>query len=273
MAERLGSGLQIRLQRFNSASHLHFFPIVQIISIASGSRGNATVVECDGAAILIDCGVSMSALKGCEVDAILLTHSHSDHVSGLKALLKRRDIPVYANLMTAESVAEECGVDASSFVCFENGQQFDIGCFSVRPFSIPHDTSDPVGFLVGAGGVNYFHGTDIGTPLDSIGLKLAEADVATLESNHDPVMLRTSGRPPCLVQRIAGARGHLSNDQACDLVRRFASPRLRRLALAHLSRDCNAPHIAAGAMRSTLDSMGRGDVELKVLSQDERVVI
>ena len=246
---------------------------MQIVSIASGSKGNATVVECGGVAILIDCGVCMRELKGCEVEAVLLTHSHSDHVSGLKALLRRRDIPVYANLMTAEAVAEDCGVDASSFVCFENGQQFEIGGFAVHPFSIPHDTSDPVGFLVSAGGITYFHGTDIGTPLDSIGLKLAQADVATLESNHDPVMLRTSGRPPHVVQRIADSRGHLSNEQACDLVRRFASPRLRRLALAHLSRDCNSPHLAVEAMSSTLAAMGRGDIELKVLSQDERVVI
>ena len=106
-----------------------------------------------------------------------------------------------------------------------------------------------------------------------VGLKLAEADVATLESNHDPVMLRTSGRPPCLIQRIAGPRGHLSNDQACDLVKRFASPRLKRLALAHLSRDCNAPHIAEGAMRAALAEMGRVDVGLSVLSQNDVVEI
>ena len=117
----------------------------------------------------------------------------------------------------------------------------------------------------------YFHGTDIGTPLDSIGIKLAEADVATLESNHDPVMLRTSGRAPNLIQRISGPRGHLANEQACDLVRRFASPKLKRLALAHLSRDCNSPHLAEGAMRDTLAEMGRADICLRILSQDEVV--
>ena len=246
---------------------------MQIISLASGSKGNATVVEHEGAAILVDCGVCLKALKGYEVDAVLITHSHIDHVSGLKTLLKHRDIPVYANVMTAESVIHDCGVASESFVCFENGQSFDIGRFTVQPFSIPHDTSDPVGFLVRADEVTYFHGTDIGTPLDSVGLKLSEADVATLESNHDPVMLRTSGRPPSLIQRIAGARGHLSNDQACELVRRFATSRLKRLALAHLSRDCNAPHLAEDAMRATLADMGRDDVVLKVLSQNEVVAV
>lgn len=246
---------------------------MRIVSIASGSQGNATIVEHEGSAVLVDCGVPYCALKNFEFDAVLVTHSHTDHVSGLKTLLRRRDVPVYANLMTAEAVACACGVDESAFVCFENGQPFDVGAFSVHAFSIPHDTSDPVGFLVRAGGETYFHGTDIGTPLDSIGLKFAEADVATLESNHDPVMLRTSGRAPSLIQRIAGPRGHLANEQACDLVRRFASPRLRRLALAHLSRDCNSPHLAEGAMRDALAEMGRADVSLRILRQDEMVEI
>ena len=244
---------------------------MRIVSLASGSQGNATIIEHEGSAILVDCGVPYCALKGCEFEAVLVTHSHTDHVSGLKTLLRRRDVPVYANLMTAETVAHACGIGESAFVCFENGQPFEVGAFSVHAFSIPHDTSDPVGFLVRAGGTTYFHGTDIGTPLDSIGLKLAEADVATLESNHDPVMLRTSGRAPSLIQRIAGPRGHLANEQACDLVRRFASPKLKTLALAHLSRDCNSPHLAEGAMRDTLAGMNRADICLRVLSQDEVV--
>ena len=85
----------------------------------------------------------------------------------------------------------------------------------------------------------------------------------------NPVMLWRSGRPQSLIQRIAGPRGHLSNDNAGELVRRFASPRLRRLALAHLSRDCNAPHLAERAVREALHEAARDDVELKVLSQDE----
>lgn len=244
---------------------------MRVVSIASGSKGNAYLIEQGGSALLIDCGVALKALANIAFDAVLLTHSHVDHVGGLKVLLNHRDVPVYANAMTAESVICQEHVDESSFVCFENGQVFDIGPFAVSPFSIPHDTSDPVGYLIKTSEETYFHGTDIGTPLDSIGLKLAEADVAILESNHDSVLLHQSGRPPCLIQRIAGPRGHLSNDQACDLVRRYASPRLRRLALAHLSRDCNAPHVAEGAMLETLREMNRTDITLKILSQDEVV--
>ena len=237
---------------------------MKVVPLASSSSGNAYVVEAEGSAVLVDCGICYKHLKDIAVDAVLITHSHSDHVSGLKTLLKHRDIPVYANVMTAEAVAHECGLADSAFVCFENGQEFEVGAFTAAAFSVPHDTSDPVGYLLRAGGETYFHGTDIGTPLDSIGLKLAEADVATLESNHDPVMLRTSGRPPSLIQRIAGPRGHLSNDQACELVRRFASPRLKKLFLAHLSHQCNAEAIAVRLMRETLAEIGRADVELEV---------
>ena len=248
---------------------------MRIVSLASGSKGNAYLVERDGEAVLIDCGVCYKKLKSVEFSAVLVTHSHDDHASGLKTLLSRRDIPVFANAMTAEAIVHECGVREDAFVCFENGQSFEIGPFCISPFSIPHDTSDPVGFLIRdqATGETYFHGTDIGTPLDSIGVKLAEADIATLESNHDSVMLATSGRHPSLIRRIAGPRGHLSNDQACELVRRFASPRLRKLALAHLSRDCNVPRLAEEAMKATLLEMDRADVELKVFGQDETVVL
>ena len=239
---------------------------MKVVPLASSSSGNAYVVEAEGSAVLVDCGICYRQLKDIAVDAVLITHSHSDHISGLKMLLKHRDIPVYANVMTAEAVAHECGLDDSAFVCFENGQDFEVGAFTASAFSVPHDTSDPVGYILKADGETYFHGTDIGTPLDSIGLKLAEATVATLESNHDPVMLRQSGRPPYLIQRIAGPRGHLSNDQACELVRMFASPRLRKLYLAHLSHQCNSEHIAICSMRETLRNMGREDIELEVAS-------
>ncbi|MBR1921527.1 MAG: MBL fold metallo-hydrolase [Kiritimatiellae bacterium] len=248
---------------------------MKITSLGSGSRGNAYLVEHGGEAVLVDCGVCYKRLKDVSFSAILVTHAHADHACGIRTLLKYRDVPVYANALTAEAIAHDFKVAADAFVCFENGQSFCVGPFSILPFSIPHDTSDPVGYLVSAGEregrITYFHGTDIGTPLDSIGLKLAEADIATLESNHDPVLLSQSGRHPCLIQRIAGPRGHLSNDQACELVRRFASPRLKRLALAHLSRDCNTPHIAEETMRETLRAIGREDICLRVLSQDDVV--
>ena len=256
---------------------------MRIISLASGSKGNACCIESCGRTLLIDCGLSCRELRrraaeaGVSLDTlegVIITHSHDDHICGLATFHKKfADVPLFANMMTAESTAWRMKMDETAFVPFENGQMFSAGPFEIDPFSIPHDTSDPVGYMVRAEGITYFHATDIGTPLDSIGLHLKEADVATLESNHDPVMLRSSGRPPSLVQRIAGPRGHLSNGQACELVKRFASPRLTRLALGHLSAECNAPHLAEQSMRAALDCIGRADVPLLVLRQDAPVEV
>jgi len=232
---------------------------------------------------LIDCGLSCRELlkrsraAGIDLGAVVaavFTHSHDDHIKGVAKFHDCfPEAGLFANAMTADSIAATAGIDEMDFSIFENGQDFEVGPFDIKPFAIPHDTSDPVGFLVADGDCRYFHATDIGTPLESIGVNLSEADIATLESNHDAVLLRKSGRHPSLIQRIAGPRGHLSNDQACDLVKRFASPRLRKLALAHLSRDCNVPHVAEDAMRTTLCEIGRTDIDLKVLCQDEIVEI
>ena len=255
---------------------------MRIVSLASGSKGNAYCVESQGALLLIDCGLSCRELcrrlaaVGFEPTAIvgvLFTHDHSDHVAGLETFHKHYpEAELAATLMTAEAIAHRVGICEEDFYPFEIGQEFQVGSFTIRAFSIPHDAADPVGYLIKADGCTYFHGTDIGTPVDSVGLKLSEANVATVESNHDPVMLYQSARPESLKQRIRGPRGHLSNQDAADLVRRFGSPKLRRLNLAHLSRECNVPHLAERTMRETLDAIGRPDVELRILGQDEVVV-
>lgn len=256
---------------------------MKIASLASGSKGNAYCVVSGGRVLLIDCGISCRELRaradaaGVPLDAldgVVFTHSHIDHIRGIATFHKCfPSVPLFANAMTAESVAWQCGLDEADFYQFENGQSFDIGSFEVLPFSIPHDTADPVGYVVRSEGVIYFHATDVGTPLASIGLHLAEADMATLESNHDPDLLFRSGRPVSLIQRISGPRGHLSNEEASCLVAKFASPRLKALALAHLSEQCNAPHIAFETMASALRSIGRSDIELCVLDQNKPIIL
>lgn len=255
---------------------------MKVVSLASGSGGNAYCVEADGAILLIDCGIccrelvkrmTSVALDPERIVAAVFTHDHTDHVKGLPVFHKHfPQAELFANLMTAEAIAAGQKMDEEAFIPFENGQDFEVGPFGIRAFSIPHDVPDPVGYVVTAEGVTYFHATDVGTPLDSIGVNLAQADIATLESNHDPIMLHQSQRPESLKQRIRGPRGHLSNQDAADLVRRFASPRLKRLNLAHLSHECNVPHLAEGTVRSALSAIGRADVELKVLDQD-RVIL
>lgn len=254
---------------------------MRIVSLASGSAGNACCVEAGGDVLLIDCGLSCrelekrmnrTGLDPARIVAAVFTHDHIDHVRGVPVFHKRHpQAELFANLMTAEAIAAGRKMEETDFVPFENGQDFETGPFSIRAFSIPHDVPDPVGYLVTAEGTTYFHATDVGTPLDSIGVNLALADIATLESNHDPVLLHQSNRPEHLKQRIRGPRGHLSNQDAADLVRRFASPKLRQLNLAHLSRECNAPHLAEAEMSRTLREMNRSDIVLKIFAQDEVV--
>jgi len=256
---------------------------MKVASLASGSSGNAYCVESDDAVLLIDCGISCRELvRRCRavcidprrIVAAVFTHNHIDHVKGLSTFHSHfPGAELFANMMTADAVASVTGVGESEFSVFENGQEFEVGPFTIKAFSIPHDVPDPVGYLVRADGLTYFHATDVGAPLDSVGVNLAEADIATLESNHDPGMLTASERPESLKRRIFGDRGHLSNDDAAALVRRFASPRLRTLALAHLSRECNVPHLAECAMRAALAESGRGDVVLRILGQEAPVTV
>lgn len=251
---------------------------MKVVSLGSGSSGNAYYVAASGSALLIDCGLNGCTLKAraeavgvslAAVEAVLVTHEHGDHVSGLPVFHKRYpEVPFYANVMTADAVMRKGDLKDDDFVCFENEQSFEIGPFEVEPFSIPHDVCDPVGYLIRAENTTYFHATDVGSPLASIGRKLSLADVATLESDYDCVMLKTSGRAPQLIERIRGPRGHLSNDDACELVQNFASPRLKRLNLGHLSGECNAPHLVERAMRETLMNLGRADVTFEVLPRD-----
>ena len=251
---------------------------MRVVSLASGSRGNAYCIDVQEGALLVDCGLSFRELgrrcklAGVDVSrilAVVFTHNHDDHVKGLAAF--HSHVPnavLYANMMTAEAIAASTGVCEDEFAVFENHQRFEAGPFSVFPFSVPHDVPDPVGFLIEAEGKTYFHATDVGTPLESIGRYLSEADVATIESNHDPVMLSQSNRPESIKKRILGQRGHLSNYDAAGLVRRYANARLKKLFLAHLSGECNASHIAEDVMRRALAESCAAGVPFETLSQD-----
>lgn len=250
---------------------------MRIISLGSGSQGNSYIVESGNTAVMIDCGFNCKQLcikaEAADFDlsrlsGILLTHEHTDHVAALKVFRKKFNLAIYSNSMTAEKTAARLGMDIDDFFCFENYQSFEIGELSIVPFSTPHDAVDSVGYFINSPDGAYFHGTDFGTPLESIGRFFEAADFATLESNHDLSLLWQSDRSIDLKRRIAGeSTGHLSNEQAALLVKKFASNKLKRLALAHLSEDCNSPHLAERSMREALAHLGREDVSLCILDR------
>ena len=252
---------------------------MKIISLASGSTGNAYCAVSGSDAVLVDCGISDRELRRRlakagvavkSVRAILFTHNHADHIKGVATFHHRSPgVLLLSNMMTAEAISAATGVDEEDFTIFENGQTFEIGPFSITAFSVPHDVPDAVGFTIEAGGFRYFHATDAGTVHTLLKWHLSRADAAVLEFNHDPAMLAGSDRPFPLKQRIAGPSGHLSNDDAAEAVRECASPRLKALALAHLSQECNVPHLAVDAANRALAEAGAEGVDVIALPADE----
>ena len=255
---------------------------IKFASLASGSAGNAYVLTADGRSLMVDCGIGCreflkrageAGVDPRSIEAVLFTHSHDDHVRGAKALKKiLPDVKFFASALTAEAAAEKTGLDIDDFLVFEHGQPFEAGAFSAQAFSVPHDTPDAAGFVVHAGGFTYFHATDVGSPLESIGKNLEQADLAVLEFNHDEILLAGSKRSERLKRRIRGPSGHLSNREAASLAARYASARLRKLFLAHISRECNSPHLAEREAAEALAAAGKGRIPCLALAQDEVAV-
>ena len=245
---------------------------------ASGSKGNSLALQSGTTTLVVDLGLSCRQLEGrmkqCgvapdSVDAILFTHDHDDHCHALEVFHRHHpQIPLLATEGTAGAIAMRTKVE-DGWTTFETVGEFTIGDISVETFSVPHDAADPVGYLFTCGGTTLFVATDFGTVTESVRQAFGRANCAVLESNHDPTLLAQSGRPPSLKQRIAGRSGHLSNDDACELVRTVHPPALRRLLLAHLSGECNESHLAVRSVREAAESAGMRDLDVEPLRQDE----
>lgn len=247
---------------------------IEVTILGSGSAGNCTLIETERTAILVDAGLSGRQITHrleslgrqlAEIDAILLTHEHTDHTRGLGALCKRRPIPVFANRLTAEALTSEQG-QKISWRLFSTGQRFEVGDFTVESFPVPHDACEPVGFAIrSADGIGVGVLTDLGHATKLVVERMRAMDVLVLESNHDMRLLQEdTARPWALKQRIMSRHGHLSNDAAATLAGEVCSERLRHVLLAHLSRDCNRPEIA---MRAVSQKLPAG-VCVAVASQD-----
>ncbi len=229
--------------------------------LGSGSRGNATYLESGGTALLIDAGMSGRELQkrlaaiGVELaalDAILVTHEHNDHVQGVGVLSRRVKIPVHA---TPATFAAAAGIvnRLYSYNEFESGVPFQLRNLEIHPFSISHDTDDPVGFRISDGHVSLGYCTDTGKVSRLMLHRLASCQGLVLESNHDAAMLQNGSYPPYLKQRIRSSQGHLDNNQAAGFLRELAHESLQHVVLAHLSEENNHPEIARQTARAALD--------------------
>jgi len=238
--------------------------IVRICALASGSSGNSTFVATERTRLLVDAGLSYrdtcSRLTSIgedpsRIDAILITHEHSDHVGGLARLAKKLDIPVYMTRLTAPAID---WLSPPKLELFQAGATLTIGDIEVDSFTIPHDAIDPVGFCVRAQGIKFGIATDLGYVTDSIRFHLRRADLLLLESNHDLDMLKVGPYPWAVKQRVMSRVGHLSNDSACDFIARDFESCATALILGHLSAHNNHPEIARMSARQALDQRGLG---------------
>ena len=237
--------------------------MLKICALASGSSGNATFVSTGRTRILADAGLSFKetcrrlAMIGEDpagLNAILISHEHTDHVSGLARLARKLDIPVYISWLTAPAI-DWMGY-TPKMEQFLAGTTLAIGDIEVDTFTIPHDAIDPVGFCFRAQGVKFGLATDLGYVTDSIRFHLRGADLLLLESNHDLDMLKVGPYPWSVKQRVMSRVGHLSNDMACDFILRDFESGAAALILGHLSEHNNHPEIARIAASQALERRG-----------------
>jgi phosphoribosyl 1,2-cyclic phosphodiesterase len=251
---------------------------LRVCMLGSSSSGNCTYVASERTRILIDAGLSYREtarrLETIQADvsrvtALCLTHEHSDHTGSLQALHRRVGLALYANSGTIQAVEQGGKTGPLPWNVFTTGMPFRIGDLDVEPFSVPHDSYDPVGFVIGCGAARVGVVTDMGMVTGLIRERLRRCQAVVVESNHDEKLLRDADRPWSLKQRIAGRQGHLSNEQAAELLAELAADTLRVVLLAHLSADCNRPELAMKTVRRVLEAKGRGHVDVKLTYPDQ----
>ena len=187
------------------------------------------------------------------LDAVLVTHEHSDHTCGLAAIAKaaKGSVPVYLTHGSAEFI--DWGESSPVLQRFQAGSCFTIGDFNVTSFTIPHDAADPVGYTLTAEGVKVAIATDLGYVPDSLRIHLRGTDLMLLEANHDLEMLRVGPYPWPVKQRVMGRRGHLSNEVAGNFIRNDMDGRVSTLILGHISEHNNHPELVRNMAFRALD--------------------
>lgn len=232
--------------------------------LASGSKGNCIYVGSANTKILIDAGLSAKAITAKlaeinvaigDIDAILVTHEHGDHILGLKVLAYKLGIPVLANHETARGIVESFH-DCPKFKIFSTGETFEFGDLEIHPFSVQHDTLDPVAFTIQVDGLKLGFCTDLGHATSLVVNKLRDCDYLYVEANHQPSMVHASPRPMVYKQRVLSRTGHLSNEACGNLLAQVAHSGLKHVHLAHLSSECNTPEVAHNVVSEILERHG-----------------
>lgn len=245
--------------------------------LASGSKGNALYLGTGKTKILIDAGISGKGIKERlaelevnieEIDAILISHEHHDHIQGLKVLAFKHNIPVIANAATAKAICDHFH-DVPKFKIFTTGEPFEFGDLVINTFNVKHDAVEPVGFTIQTDGIKVGISTDLGCVTRGVLQHLLNCQLLYVEANHEPHMVHASSRPPVLKERILGPNGHLSNEDCGKLIAHVFHDGLKQAFLAHLSSECNTPQVALNIVSKVLEEKGI-TLPLTVAHQDQK---
>lgn len=226
--------------------------MIKFCNLFSGSSGNCTFVSSKNTKILVDAGVSCLKISKAlaelnvsldEIDAILVTHEHVDHIKGITTIVNKYHVPIYATAKTWKMMNSLKVPDAYQLT-FEPNNLFNIGDFDIYPFSIPHDAADPCGFSLSCENKKVTIATDMGYIDNTILEQMEKSDILLLESNYDVETLKCSPYPFFLKQRISGKNGHLSNDVAGKAICHLCQKGVNNIILGHLSKENNFPELA-----------------------------
>lgn len=257
---------------------------MDFFSVASGSSGNCICLGSDQCHVMIDAGISGKRIEEgmntydyttSDMDGVLITHEHSDHIQGLGVIARKYGLPIYATKGTADAILQSSSVgkiDPSLFHVIEAGKTFFIGNLEIYPMSISHDAADPVAYLVSDGRHRVGIVTDLGYYDADIVSHMEGLDALLLEANHDIHMLQVGAYPYPLKQRILGERGHLSNETSGQLLGQILHDGMQHILLGHLSKENNYDELAYETVRLEIslgDNPYRGnDFPIEVAKRD-----
>jgi phosphoribosyl 1,2-cyclic phosphodiesterase len=247
--------------------------------LGSGSAGNSALVESTGTKLLLDGGLSarqtvlrlaQCGVSPAEIDGILLTHEHGDHVAALNVWCKQFPTPIYCNRLTAEVLQKSAPELSKDWRFFITGNDFTVKDITVQTFPVPHDAVEPAGFVLHHGNASLGFLTDLGFATKLVYERVRQVQTLVIETNHDEKLLQDdTKRPWSIKQRIMSRHGHLSNAAAACVLAELLGTNLRQAVLGHLSRDCNSPELALQTVRTALDARGANTVEIFCAGQKE----